>query len=150
MTPEQKARVGIDTLLQQAGWHVCAMADANIHAARGVALREFPLQSGWGFADYLLYIDGKAAGVIEAKKEGSTLTGVEVQSARYAKGLPATLPAWVRPLPFCYESTGIETRFTQGLDPQPRARSVFEDICSAADFVRTVTLGVALDQLKQN
>jgi len=125
MSPEQKARVSIDALLQQAGWHVCHMADANIHAARGVALREFPLNTGYGFADYLLYIDGKAAGVIEAKKEGATLTGVEVQSARYAQGLPATLPAWARPLPFSYESTGIETHFTQGLDPQPRARSVF-------------------------
>jgi hypothetical protein len=85
MTPEQLARVNIDKLLQQAGWYVCNMADANIHAARGVALREFPLNPGYGFADYLLYIDGKAAGVIEAKKEGSTLTGVEVQSARYAR-----------------------------------------------------------------
>ncbi len=124
MTPEQKARVSIDTLLQQAGWHVCDMASANIHAARGVALREFTLNTGFGFADYLLYIDGKAAGVFEAKKEGSTLTGVEVQSARYAQGLPASLPAWVRPLPFSYESTGIETHFTQGLAPRPRARSV--------------------------
>ncbi|MEQ1536657.1 MAG: DEAD/DEAH box helicase family protein, partial [Burkholderiaceae bacterium] len=129
MTPEQQARVSIDTLLQQAGWHVCNMADANIHAGsgvvKGVALREFPLNSGFGFADYLLYVDGKAAGVIEAKKEGTTLTGVEVQSARYAQGLPATLPAWRRPLPFSYESTGIETHFTQGLDPEPRARAVF-------------------------
>ena len=125
MTPEQKARVSIDALLQQAGWHVCNMSDANIHGYRGVALREFPLNTGFGFADYLLYIDGKAAGVIEAKKEGATLTGVEVQSARYAQGLPASLPAWLRPLPFSYESTGIETHFTQGLDPQPRARAVF-------------------------
>ena len=79
MTPEKKARVSIDALLTQAGWHVCDIAHANIHAARGVALREFPLKPG--FADYLLYIHGKAAGVIEAKKESCTLTGVEVQSA---------------------------------------------------------------------
>src|SRR5674476_838717 len=71
MTPEQKARQSIDVLLTQAGWHVCNVNDANIHAARGVAIREFPLNTGYGFADYLLYIDGKAAGVIEAKKEGS-------------------------------------------------------------------------------
>jgi type I restriction enzyme R subunit len=109
----------------QAGWHVCNVADANIHAARGVAIREFPLNPGHGFADYLLYIDAKAAGVIEAKKAGATLTGVEVQSARYAQGLPASLPAWRRPLPFSFESTGIETHFTNGLDPQPRARAVF-------------------------
>ena len=84
MTPEEKARIGIDALLEQAGWHVCDMAQANIHAARGVALREFPLKTGFGFADYLLYIDGKAAGVIEAKKEGATLAGV--------KRLPVPLP----------------------------------------------------------
>ena len=143
MTPEAKARVNIDTLLQQAGWRVCNMADANIHAARGVALREFPLNSGYGFADYLLYIDGKAAGVIEAKKEGTTLTGVEVQSARYAQGLPASLPAWRRPLPFSYESTGIETHFTQGLDPEPRARSVFA-------FHRPETLAACLKDLPVN
>ena len=112
-------------MLTAAGWSVQDVAQANIHAARGVALREFPLNTGFGFADYLLYIDGKAAGVIEAKKEGTTLTGVEIQSARYAKGLPASLPAWRHPLPFQYESTGIETHFTSGLDPQPRARNVF-------------------------
>ncbi len=91
------------------------MAQANIHASRGVALREFPLNTGFGKADYLLYIDCKAAGVIEAKKEGATLTGVEIQSARYTKGLPASLPAWRNPLPFQYESTGVETHFTSGL-----------------------------------
>ncbi len=63
MMSEQKARVSIDALLTQAGWHVCHMADANIHAARGVAIREFPLNTGYGFVDYLLYIGGKAAGV---------------------------------------------------------------------------------------
>ena len=54
MTPEQKARVGIDALLVQAGWHVCNVANANIHASTGVAIREFPLNNGFGFADYLL------------------------------------------------------------------------------------------------
>ncbi|MFO1263780.1 MAG: type I restriction-modification enzyme R subunit C-terminal domain-containing protein [Rhodoferax sp.] len=125
MTPEQKARVSIDALLVAAGWHVCNVSDANIHAATGVAIREFPLNPGFGFADYLLYVNGKACGVIEAKKEGATLTGVELQSSRYAQGLPAALPAWRRPLPFVWESTGVETHFTNGLDPEPRARSVF-------------------------
>ena len=107
MTAEARARQTIDALLMQAGWQVCNMSDAYIHAACGVALREFPLNIGYGFADYLLYLDDKAAGVIEAKKEGATLTGVEVQSARYAQSLPASLTAWVRPLPFSYESTGL-------------------------------------------
>jgi type I restriction enzyme R subunit len=125
MTPEQRARQVIDSLLQAAGWHVCGVSDADINAARGVAVREFPLSAGHGFADYLLYIDGKAAGVIEAKKAGVPLIGVEAQSGRYAQGLPSTLPAWRRPLPFVYESTGIETRFTNGLEKQPRSRAAF-------------------------
>jgi hypothetical protein len=124
MTPEARARLNIDKLLGQAGWHVCDVGNANIRAATGVAIREFPLDAGHGFADYLLYVNGKACGVIEAKKEGATLSGVEVQSARYAQGLPATLPAWRRPLPFVFESTGVETRFTNGLDPHPQAQGV--------------------------
>jgi len=123
--PEERARAEIDRLLAAAGWSVQSMSEANIHAARGVVIREFPLKSGHGFADYLLYVDGKAAGVIEAKKEGVTLTGVEPQSDRYAQGLPDALPAWNRPLPFSYQSTGVETHFTNGLDPEPRSRPTF-------------------------
>lgn len=125
MTPEARARVQIDQLLQAAGWHVCNIDQVNLHAALGVAIREFPLNTGHGFADYLLYVNGKACGVIEAKKEGVTLKGVEAQSERYAQGLPAALPAWRRPLPFLFESTGVETQFTNGLDPHPRSRRVF-------------------------
>jgi type I restriction enzyme R subunit len=123
--PEQQARENIDALLIAAGWHVCDAAIANIHAARGVAIREFPLKPGHGFADYLLYVDGKAAGVIEAKKEGVSLSGVETQAAKYTQGIPDGLPAWRNPLPFSYQSTGVETRFTNGLDPVPRSRPVF-------------------------
>jgi type I restriction enzyme R subunit len=123
--PEAAARQEIDLLLTQAGWIVQSLRQVNLHAALGVAIREFPLNPGHGFADYLLYVDGKACGVIEAKKQGSTLTGVEVQSGRYSQGLPSSLPAWARPLPFLYESTGVETHFTNGLDPAPRARNVF-------------------------
>ncbi|MEE4381452.1 MAG: type I restriction-modification enzyme R subunit C-terminal domain-containing protein [Pseudomonadales bacterium] len=122
--PEQEARAKIDELLTAAGWSVQDAASVNLYAARGVAIREFSLP-GYGFADYLLYIDGAAAGVLEAKKAGSTLSGVETQSERYTKGLPEGLPRWSSPLPFSYQSTGIETRFTNGLDPAPRARPVF-------------------------
>ncbi|HQR54032.1 MAG TPA: DEAD/DEAH box helicase family protein, partial [Burkholderiales bacterium] len=125
LTPEQQARVEIDRLLEAAGWRVCGVSEVDLNAARGVAVREFPLREGHGFADYLLYVDGKAAGVIEAKKAGVPLIGVEHQSGRYSHGLPANLPAWERPLPFAYESTGVETRFTNGLDPEPRSRPVF-------------------------
>ena len=125
MTPEERARVNIDRLLAQAGWAVQDVAALNVPAARGVAVREFPLRPSHGTADYLLYVDGRAAGVVEAKLEGYTLTGVETQSEKYGAGLPDNLPAYVRPLPFLYESTGVETRFTNGLDPEPRSRPVF-------------------------
>ena len=124
-TPEQLARGNIDRLLEQAGWAVQDVAALNVHATRGVAVREFPLLSGHGFADYLLYVDGRAVGVVEAKPEGYTLTGVEAQSGKYGAGLPDNLPYYIRPLPFLYESTGVETRFTNSLDPQPRSRNVF-------------------------
>jgi type I restriction enzyme, R subunit len=107
--PEDIAREEIDKMLEKSGWHVCDYKDANIHAHRGVVLRYFPLKPGHGEADYLFYVDGKAAGVVEAKKVGDTLTGVEIQSDKYKKGLPDNLPAWQRPLPFAYESTGEET-----------------------------------------
>jgi hypothetical protein len=71
MTPEQKARVSIDALLVAAGWHVCGVAGANIRASTGFAIREFPLNPGVGFADFLAYVNGKACGGIEAKKQGA-------------------------------------------------------------------------------
>ena len=123
--PEDIAREQIDRMLILAGWAVQDAKAVNLYAKQGVAIREFELKSGYGTADYLLYVDGQAAGVIEAKKEGSTLTGVEIQSDRYKNGLPAGLPAWFRPLPFCYQSTSVETRFTNGFDPEPRSRNVF-------------------------
>ena len=125
MTPEQEARINIDRLLEQAGWSVQDADSINLYASSGVAVREFPLKSGHGTADYLLYVNQKAAGVVEAKPEGSTLTGVEVQSEKYSTGLPGNLPAHHSPLPFLYESTGAETQFTNRLDPEPRSRLVF-------------------------
>ncbi|TLY24711.1 MAG: restriction endonuclease subunit R, partial [Nitrospirae bacterium] len=124
-TPEDKAREKIDEAWEQAGWSVQDLKAANLSVGRGVAIRNFPLNTGHGFADYLLYVDGRAAGVVEAKREGATLTGVEIQAAKYSQGLPPQLPAYVRPLPFLYQSTGIETRFTSGLDPDPRSRPTF-------------------------
>jgi type I restriction enzyme, R subunit len=99
-TPEEKARETIDHALEKAGWKVQDTKSVNLNAGRGVAIRNFPLTSGHGFADYLLYVDGKAVGVIEAKKEGFPLVGVEVQAVKYSEGLPSALPAYIRPLPF--------------------------------------------------
>ncbi len=122
---EAPARQRIDELLAKAGWAVQDAQTVNLYAGNGVAVREFRLKPGHGQADYLLYVDGKAAGVVEAKPVGFTLTGVERQSMKYGEGLPHDLPAWQRPLPFLYQSTGVETRFTNGSDPDPRSRQVF-------------------------
>jgi type I restriction enzyme R subunit len=65
MKQEEKARQKIDEALQASGWLVQDLDQVNLNAARGVAVREFPLKPGHGDADYLLYIDGKAAGVVE-------------------------------------------------------------------------------------
>ena len=124
-TPEQHARERIDHQLEQAGWVVQDHADMNLGAARGVAVREFKLLSGHGRVDYLLFVDGKAVGVFEAKKQGHTLIGVEGQAQHYAEGLPPGLHPPVAPLPFCYLGTGSKTRFTNLLDPKPRSRELF-------------------------
>lgn len=123
MTPEQKARQEIDRQLDAAGWVVQDYRDIHITAGPGVAVREFPLQTGE--ADYLLYVDGQVIGVIEAKPEGHTLTGVETQSAKYTSGMPPEVPHYRLPLPFAYESTGAVTQFTNALDPEARSREVF-------------------------
>jgi type I restriction enzyme R subunit len=125
MTPEEEARQEIDMKLAAAGWVVQDRSALNLSAARGVAVREVTLNPGYGEADYILFVDGKAAGVVEAKKAGYTLTGVEIQSDRYSKGFPDQYPTYARPLPFLYQSTGVETRFTNLLDPRPRSRNVF-------------------------
>ena len=122
-TPEQLARETIDRQLAAASWAVQRYRDLNLYAARGVAVTEFSGASGP--ADYLLYVDRQAVGVVEAKPEGFTLSGYEVQTRRYGKDLAPGIPAPIRPLPFLYESTGTETFFTNGLDPVPRSRQVF-------------------------
>lgn len=124
--PEQRAREIIDSKLAASGWIVQTYRGMNLGAGRGIAITEFPGTNGP--ADYLLYVDGRAIGVVEAKPVGHTLTGVESQSAKYLAGLPAGLPTWAapgKPLPFAYESTGEVTQFTNGLDPDPRSREVF-------------------------
>ena len=115
-TPEDRARREIDADLTAAGWLVHDRDGIDITAGRGVAVREFPMKPGFGFADYLLYLDRKAVGAVEAKAQG-TLTGVEAQSAKYAAGLPDNLPAHRRPLPFLFESNGSVIYFTNGWRP---------------------------------
>jgi type I restriction enzyme R subunit len=123
-SPEELAREKIDKLLTECGWIIQDRSTINLSAGRGIAVREALLKDR-DEVDYLLFVDGKAIGTVEAKPEGYTLTGVEEQSGKYGKGLLDIYPKWREPLPFAYESTGIETQFTNQLDPSPKSRNVF-------------------------
>lgn len=125
LTPEQAARVDIDAALEGAGWIVQDQPAMNLYAGLGVAVREFKMAKNHGRVDYLLFVDGEAVGVVEAKPAGFPISGVEPQAQKYATGLPATLDPPVRPLPFLYVSTGAVTAFTNMLDPHPRSRNVY-------------------------
>jgi type I restriction enzyme R subunit len=121
---EARARKKIDEQLVAAGWVVQGQDEADVSVGRGVVIREFSLEKPHGRVDYLLFVDGQPAGVIEAKAEGITLVEVEHQSGKYVEGLPGWMKPPVYPLPFIYESTGSETRFTNGCDPDARSRRV--------------------------
>jgi len=121
-TPEQKARQTIDAMLAASGWAVQDYKQYNPAASRGIALREVPLKSG--SCDYLLLADRKPVGVVEAKREGTTLSGVAEQSTAYGSNLPEFFQC-LEGLPFLYETTGAETFFRDERDPEPRSRPVF-------------------------
>ena len=122
INPEALARQQIDTLLSAAGWTLQNPTEFNRTASLGVAVREFQLPNGP--CDYLLFVDGKACGVLEAKKEGHTLSGVAEQSEKYFT-IPDHLAAWPAGIRFDYESTGTETLFRDNAEPKPRSRRVF-------------------------
>ena len=123
MTPENRARRNIDSKLEAAGWHIQNYAGRDTDAALGVAVREYRLRADQR-ADYLLFIGGIAIGVIEAKPEGTTLSGALQQAERYRANLPDELPNRTRFF-FSYASTGIETYFRDIRDPNARSRPVF-------------------------
>lgn len=131
--PEAVARRRIDAQLRQAGWQVQDRAAVRLAGHDGVghsgsavfnvAVRELP--AAGGEADDGLFVGPQLAGVIEAKKLGSTLGGVEMQTLAYASEPLAGLTMPIQPLPFRYECNGVETFFSNGLDPEPTARRVF-------------------------
>ncbi|HOE92033.1 MAG TPA: DEAD/DEAH box helicase family protein, partial [Candidatus Cloacimonadota bacterium] len=114
----------IDLMLRNAGWSVQSKNRINFSESRGIAVREY--QTDIGPADYVLFVDRKPVGVIEAKKieEGQNLTVAEDQSYGYSV---ANLKYFLekKSLPFIYESTGILIKFTDYRDPKPRSRSIF-------------------------
>jgi type I restriction enzyme R subunit len=128
-TPEAKARVLIDAQLTQAGWSVQDRKETDLISHVGVAIREPYLTNEAGRADYLIYVNRKVVGVIEAKPSGTTLSEVYWQSLRYAQGLKPEqkLSAILHrdQLPFIFEASGTETHYTNLYDPEPRARKLF-------------------------
>src|SRR5487761_1356766 len=82
--PEARARINIARQLAECGWVLQRHRDINLGAGPGVAVRQFPMAKGHGESDYVLFVDREAVGVIEAKKEGSTLTEVEWRASKYA------------------------------------------------------------------
>src|SRR5436190_17943754 len=119
-TPEQLARKNIDAMLAAAGWLVQDLRRINMHAASAIALCETDLEKG--FADYMLFVEGKAIGVVEAKSEGTPLVGVADQSESYARSELKDFQRWATPLPFTYESNSDEIRFRDLRDPHSRSR----------------------------
>lgn len=143
MTPEEKARRIIDEKLCQAGWVIQDMNRLNLAVSLGVAVREFPTSTGE--VDYVLFIDGEPAGVVEAKREeaGQSITDVEIQSGRYAK----STFKWVKEdytIRFAYEATDKLIRFTDYKDIKYRSRTVFsfhrpetlQDLLKQPDTIR--------------
>lgn len=122
--PEQIARDHIDRQLLDCGWLIQDKSKINLIAGQGIAVREY--QTDVGPADYVLFIDKKPVGIIEAKKKDagvSLVIDVENQTEAYASAKLKYLNN--APLPFVYESTGEITRFTDYRDPKPRSRNVF-------------------------
>lgn len=122
-TPEEIARNRIDTMLQNAGWIIQNKNIIDFSASTGVAVREYPTEVGP--ADYVLFINGKPVGIVEAKREeeGHRLTVHESQAEGYAASKLRYIDDQL--LPFVYESTGEVSRFSETRDPKPRFRPVF-------------------------
>lgn len=130
LPPEHRARQLIDAELIAAGWAVQDRRVMNLFAPeQGIAMREFVMAPGHGRVDYLLYVDRQVVGVIEARPDGISLPSGEWRSTLYAEGLPEehrrrAVEVEGR-LPFLIEASGVETYFTNGFDPEPRARRIF-------------------------
>ncbi len=111
LLPEEKAREKIDTLLEESGWTVVNRDEFGSDVINAQAVRENILK-GNKEADYILYLDGKAIGVLEAKREENSL-GLKVaeQAQTYATILPDWVQSWITPLPFIFLSNGNHLLF---------------------------------------
>ncbi len=121
--PEDRARMTIDGQLAEAGWLVQSREQMNLGAGLGVAVREFATASGP--VDYALFVGRTLCGVVEAKPEGTTLSGFSDQAARYMGSVPEHLVRREGQVRFEYVASGTEILFRDHADPAPRSRRVF-------------------------
>ena len=110
MLPEEQARVYIDQMFADAGWDIVNRDEfTGTHSA--IAVREALLKGNLE-ADYLLFLDGKAIGVLEAKAEHLRLDSIVAEQAEhYTRSLPSWCPSWYKQMPFSYLSNGRELLF---------------------------------------
>lgn len=121
--PEQQARDVIDRQLLACGWVIQNKDQINLAAGLGVAIREYSTEVGP--ADYVLFVNRKPLGVIEAKRqeEAEKFSTHESQVEEYASAKLKRIEN--QNIPFLYLSTGEITRFTDTRDPSPRYREIF-------------------------
>jgi hypothetical protein len=123
---EAETRKQIDEKLLAAGWLVQDKTHINLMAAVGVAVRELPTNKGP--ADYMLFLDGKACGIIESKREGASRSHVAEQSPCYAASNIKHIQRWSAnsaPLLFRFEAINHVIRCRDERDPAPRSRNGF-------------------------
>lgn len=106
MTPEEKARIKIDRWFTEAGWQV-VNRDEFEPTMSAVAVREGLLEGNLE-ADYLMFVNGKVCGVLEAKREDFDVASdiVSDQVATYAKSVPGCYQTWQKPTPLLFKSNG--------------------------------------------
>lgn len=146
--PEEIARELIDYKLTLAGWSVQSKEDFNRLSPNGIAVREFCTQEGT-FADYMLYVEGKLIAVLEAKKPDYPLSGVSIQSTKYADSLPQGILTFSNPLSFIYMSNGEEIYFCDRREKDYRSRVLryFHSPSSLLSLIHSTPLRNALKEM---
>ena len=124
MTPEEKARQNIDRLFSDAGWSVVDRLHYNPRLS-AAAIKE-GLLCGNLEADYLLFIEGKAVGVLEAKREDTDVSSLAVikQAENYTYKVPDWYQTWAKPLPLIYLSNGKTVFFRNSNNPSTEYQEI--------------------------
>ena len=116
MLPEELARIKIDKQLNTAGWNIIARNEYLPNST--VAVKE-ALMKGNTESDYLLFVDGKAIAVIEAKKEANNLgADVAAQAEFYSANPQNWYALWIKGMiPLVYLANGNKIYFKNMLIP---------------------------------